>query len=66
MKKSHFDIENEITPFSDFYIHNLSFEIIAHSPRFHYSFVQKDNKSHFYRSNFNFKTQKTVSIFRKI
>ncbi len=65
-EKLHFDIENEIVPFSNFYIHNLSFEITAHSPRFHYSFVQKDDKSHFYRSNFILKPKKLYQYLENL
>lgn len=64
--ESDFGLSNDITPFSDFYLHDVAFENLSDNPRFHFEFslTQPDKKkAPYYEASLKIKAKQ---LFKKI
>ncbi len=54
----YFELESELRDYDEFYLHDLSFEVMAHSPIFKFSFARLDDTTYNYQSNYVLKPKK--------
>ena len=67
--KAHFELRNEITPFSDFYLHDVDFEDLNDSPAFvfEFSLLKKDkNKADYFEASHKVKPKQLFERIEKL
>ncbi len=64
--ETHFEIENQVLSASEFYIHDLSFDIIASTPLFMYKFIDKNDAALEIESHLALKPKKLYEYLDKI